>query len=134
MKKKNINIFGGGCAGFSFIRRSQEVKDATFKFYLGTDNDEKDHYWGFWSSKYSHDFDEICLKWNKWKIINYRNEKTFYSNQHPYCLINKKKWINFCKGKIHNSNVKMIKKKVEDINSKFFVDKKLMFGYLLIIF
>ena len=46
MKKKNINIFGGGCAGFSFIRRSQEVKDATFKFYLGTDNDEKDHYWG----------------------------------------------------------------------------------------
>ena len=128
MKTKNINIFGGGCAGFSFIRRSQEVKDASFKFYLGTENDEKDHYWGFWSNKYSNDFDKICLKWNKWKIINYRNEKTFYSNQHPYCLINKKKWINFCKGKIHNSNVKMIKKKVEDINSKFFVDKKLIEG------
>ena len=111
MKKKIINIFGGGCAGFSFIRRSQEVKDASFKFYLGTENDEKDHYWGFWSNKYSNDFDKICLKWNKWKIINYRNEKTFYSNQHPYCLINKKKWINFCKDKIHNSNVKMIKKK-----------------------
>ena len=46
MKKKIINIFGGGCAGFSFIRRSQEVKDASFKFYLGTENDEKDHYWG----------------------------------------------------------------------------------------
>ena len=67
---------------------SKNVEDR--KFYLGTDNDEKDHYWGFWSSKYSHDFDEICLKWNKWKIINYSNEKTFYSNQHPYCLINKK--------------------------------------------
>ena len=38
MKKKIINIFGGGCAGFSFIRRSQEVKDAIFKFYLGLGN------------------------------------------------------------------------------------------------
>ena len=33
MKKKIINIFGGGCAGFSFIRRSHEVKDAIFKFF-----------------------------------------------------------------------------------------------------
>ncbi len=124
MKKKIINIFGGGCAGFSFIRRSQEVKEATFKFYLGSDNNEKDHYWGFWRSKYSNDFDEICLKWNKWKIINYDNEKTFFSCQHPYCIINKNKWINFCKRKIKNSNVKIIKKKVEDKNSKFYVDEK----------
>ena len=47
MKKKIINIFGGGCAGFSFIRRSKEVKDAIFKFYLGSENNKKDHYWGF---------------------------------------------------------------------------------------
>ena len=123
MKKKIINIFGGGCAGFSFMRRSQGVKDATFKFYLGSSNNEKDHYWGFWRNKYSYDFDEICLKWNKWKIINYTNEKTFCSNKYPYCLINKNKWINFCKDKINNSNVKMIKKKVQDKDSKFFFDK-----------
>ena len=119
MKKKYINIFGGGCAGFSFIRRSQEVKDATFKFYLGTENDEKDHYWGFWRSKYSHDFDEICLKWNKWKIISQKcniivfdrygyKKKSLNSKTYKSLGKDKLNFINFNKVNISSSKLRKI--------------------------
>ena len=128
MKEKVINIFGGGCAGYSLIRRSNEIKDAFFNFYLGDNDIQKDHYWGFWRDKNLNDFDDICLKWSRWKIINDKNEKVFYSDKYPYCLVNKKKWINFCKNKVDKSKVNFIKKNVNEINCNYFVDDKKIEG------
>lgn len=122
MKEKIINIFGGGCSGFSLIRRSNEIKNTIFKFYLGENDNQKDHYWAFWRDESSKDFEDICLKWSRWKIINNKNEKIFYSNKYPYCIINKKKWINFCKNNVDRSKVTLIKKNVNEINSNYYVD------------
>ena len=74
MKEKIINIFGGGCSGFSLIRRSNEIENTIFKFYLGENDNQKDHYWAFWRDESSKDFEDICLKWSRWKIINNKNE------------------------------------------------------------
>ena len=128
MKRKNINIFGGGCAGFSFVRRSSEVKNASFSFYSGSIIENQDHYWGFWKDDISKDFDKICLKWYRWKVINNTNEKTFHSSKHPYCLINKSKWIKFCSSKINKSKVKLIKKNVNEIDSNYFANEKKIEG------
>lgn len=121
MNKKKINIIGGGCAGYSFIRRVDEINNAKFKFYTGNES-KKDHFWGFWAGDETKDFDQICLKWNKWKIINYEGENTFHSNKHPYCVINRKKWISFCK-KNNDRKLKTINEKVEEKNSQYFFKK-----------
>ena len=122
MREKIINIFGGGCAGYSLIRRSNEIKDAIFNFFVGENDKQKDHYWAFWRDENTKGFEDICFTWSRWKIINNKDEKTFYSNKYPYCLINKKKWINFCKNKVDKSKVKFIKKNVNEINSNYFID------------
>ena len=89
MIKKKINIIGGGCAGYSFIRRLDEIKNYKFNIYTGNQSDQ-DHFWGFWASEDTKDFDQICLKWNSWKIINFQGESIFQSTKHPYCVINRK--------------------------------------------
>ncbi len=129
MKKKRINIIGGGCAGYSFIRRLNEIKNSKFDFYTGNQM-QQDHFWGFWSSRYTNNFDHICRKWNSWKIINYSNENIFHSKKYPYCLINKNKWFKFCLDKSDKSRLNIIRDKInEKKNHYFFNDTKLKGDY-----
>ena len=47
--KKNIQIIGGGCAGFSLAKYSRQLKDYEVEIYENKNNKiDNDHYWGFW--------------------------------------------------------------------------------------
>ena len=46
--KKTIEIIGGGCAGFSLVKRAKELKEFNIKLYTYMkENKNVDHYWGF---------------------------------------------------------------------------------------
>ena len=57
MIKKKINIIGGGCAGYSFIRKLKKIKN--YKFNITGNQSDQDHFWVFGHQKI--DFDQICL-------------------------------------------------------------------------
>ena len=126
--KKNIQIIGGGCAGFSLAKYSNQLKDYKIKIYENKNNKiDYDHYWGFWKINSMNEAFKISeKKWHRWKIITYEGENFFNSDNYPYCVVTRKNWINYCKNLSKLSNVKIINKKIiQKENNLFFDDKKL---------
>ena len=126
--KKNIQIIGGGCAGFSLAKYSRQLKDYEVEIYENKNNKiDNDHYWGFWRTSTMKEASKISeQKWHRWKIINYDKENHFYSDNYPYCAVTRKNWITYCKKLSNQSNVKIINKKIIEKDNILFVgDNKL---------
>ena len=126
--KKNIQIIGGGCAGFSLARYSNQLKDYEIEIYEDKNNKiDNDHYWGFWQTSDMKEASKVSeKKWYGWKIINYDKENYFYSDNHPYCALTRKNWITYCKKLIKKSDVRIIHKKIiQKDNNLFLGDNKL---------
>ena len=122
MSKLEINIIGGGCAGFSLARFSKSLKDYNFKLYLG-DKKEKsqNHFWSFWKNNYVQDaYNNADHIWNKWAIITNNSNQTLSSKIYPYCALKSKSWIDYCQKKAIAGNVEIIEEKVFEKNNNFY--------------
>ena len=126
--KNNINIFGAGCAGFSFIKYAKILKNFKINLYEKSNSNLANHFWGFWRFKETEDAFKLSkFHWNYWKIINFKNEKIFHSTNHPYSVIEKKKWFEFCKSEANYGNVRILKKKIYQNKNFYHFDKALKF-------
>ena len=127
---KTIEIIGGGCAGFSLIKRAKELKGFEIKLYTDIKETENyDHYWGFWNTKKTTDAFKNSEKiWYKWKIITEEKEKLFETSNYPYCAISRKKWINNCRILSKNFNVKIVNQKVIEKNNNFYAGNEKLAG------
>ena len=70
MKKKEINIIGGGCAALSLARLIRNLPNYKFNLFIGKKNKtNKDHFWGFWKVKINDDaYKKANRVWSKWSI------------------------------------------------------------------
>ncbi len=128
--KKTIEIIGGGCAGFTFIKNAKHLKNFKIKIY--TDLKEKafsNHYWSFWNTMQTFDASiKAERKWYKWKIITNESEKIFQSSSYPYCTISRRKWIKSCELMSKNFNVKIINETVVKKNKYYYAGEKKLKG------
>ena len=120
MSSKEINIIGGGCAALSLARVNNLLPKYKFNIFMKDQHQTvKDHFWGFWKFIENQEaFDNSCHTWNNWAIITNESKNVLYSKQHPYCVIKRHKWLNFCFSKLQNKNVRLFNKKILDINNE----------------
>ena len=109
MENKKINIIGGGCAALSLARLSAHLPDYSFNIYSGdSSNVYDDHYWGFWKTNVNVDaYNNANHTWTKWAIKTNVSSQVLSSVNHPYCVIKRHKWLNFCKSKFKTSKIKI---------------------------
>ena len=133
MENKNINIIGGGCAALSLARLSSHLPDYNFNIYSG--NGSKvydDHYWGFWKTNVNVDaYNNADHTWTKWAINTNISSHVLSSNNHPYCVIKRHKWLNFCKSKFKNSKTKIYDENVYEKNGDLFSNNKKIRGNII---
>ena len=128
--KKNVNIIGGGCAGFSLAKNLRNNKNLRIKIYDKDHNHE--HYWGFWNFNIVKDAFNLSEKnWNKWKIISSNKEKTFFSSKHAYCALMRNRWINYCKKLCKDAKVSIINKRITENDNRLYLGKKEIAGDMI---
>ena len=93
----------------SLARLSAHLPDYSFNIYSGdASNAYDDHYWGFWKTKVNVDaYNNANHTWTKWAINTNVSSQVLSSINHPYCVIKRHKWLNFCKSESKTSKVKI---------------------------
>ena len=122
MSSKEINIIGGGCAAFSLARFNNLLPQYKFNLFLKDQHQPiKDHCWGFWKFKENQEaYDNSYCSWNNWAIITSNSKNILSSKKHPYCVIKRQKWLNFCLSKLQNKQVNLFNRKILEDNEELF--------------
>ena len=120
MTSKEINIIGGGCAALSLARLNNLLPKYKFNIFMKDQHQTiKDHYWGFWKFNENQEaYDNCSHTWNNWAIITNKSKNVLNSKKHPYCVIKRHKWLDFCLSKFQNKNVRVFNKKISEINNE----------------
>ena len=120
MKSKEINIIGGGCAALSLARFNNLLPEYKFNIFMKEQHQTvEDHYWGFWKFNENQEaYDNACYTWNNWAIITSKSKNILNSKKHPYCVIKRHKWLNFCLSKLENRKVSIFNKKILENNNE----------------
>ena len=120
MKSKEINIIGGGCAALSLARFNNLLPEYKFNIFMKEQHQSvEDHYWGFWKFNENQEaYDNACYTWNNWAIITSNSKNVLNSKKHPYCVIKRHKWLNFCLSKLENRKVSIFNKKILENNNE----------------
>ena len=58
--------------------------------------------------------------WNNWAIITSNSKNILSSKKHPYCVIKRQKWLNFCLSKLQNKQVNLFNRKILEDNEELF--------------
>ena len=133
MENKKINIIGGGCAALSLARLSTYLPDYSFNIYSGDGSKAyDDHYWGFWKTNVNVDaYNNANHTWTKWAINTNVSSQVLSSINHPYCVIKRHKWLNFCKSKFKTSKVKIFNENIFEKNGNLFLNNKKIQGNII---
>ena len=133
MENKQINIIGGGCSAFSLARLSDQLPNYSFNIFTG-DKTKKvnDHFWGFWNINVNNEaYNNANYTWSNWAINTNSSSHVLSSKKHPYCVIKRDKWLNFCKSNFQTKNIKIYKQNVSEKNEILFVNDKKINGKLI---
>ena len=133
MINKEINIIGGGCAGFSLARLISNLPDYKYNLFVGDKNKiNKDHFWGFWKVKFNEEaYDNANHVWSKWSINTYDSRHILTSVKHPYCVIKRKKWLDICKKQLPSQKFTILENDVLEKDGQLFVKNKKIKGDLV---
>ena len=102
----DVHLLGAGCASFSLAARANEFSSHKFTIIDSGKNQSSDHVWGFWSMPWLKDTEKIIRKrWHNWKVISDQRSVLLSSKIHPYCTINRHKWLQQCRIRAQESGV-----------------------------
>ena len=133
MTNKEINIIGGGCAAFSLARLNSLLPNYRFNLFIGKNRDkQKDHFWGFWKNSYNNEaYVNANYTWSKWAIHTNYSKHILKSEKHPYCVINKQKWLGLCKKQCKGKKITVFENNVFEKSGNLFTPDQKIDGDLI---